>query len=82
MAGHNKLNMKIQIKISEKNKQDLDHDIPILAKQIREQTGTDITRSDFLRLVLEDLHKTISGGGAITWPPKLIPKRGKWKKKP
>jgi hypothetical protein len=71
MAKNDKLTVKIQIKITEENKANLDRDIPILAKQVRKQIGTEITRSDFLRLVLEELHKKIAAGKLIIWPPRL-----------
>lgn len=71
MASNGKLIVKIQLKMTEEDKKNLDHDIPMLAEQIKDQTGTIITRSDFLRLVLEDLHHKISRHDPIAWPPKL-----------
>ena len=66
-----KLNVKIQIRLSEENKENLDKDLAFLAKQVKKQTGTVINRSDFLRLVLEDLHEKVLLSNPIVWPPRL-----------
>jgi hypothetical protein len=66
-----KLNVKFQIRLSEELKENLDKDLPILAKQVKKQTGTKINCSDFLRLCLEDLHEKIVLSNPIIWPPRL-----------
>jgi len=71
MAGHEKLNVKIQIKMTQQEKANLDKDIPFLSKQVKKQTGAKITKSQFLRLVAEDLHEKLSAGETIVWPPQL-----------
>lgn len=77
MAGDGKLIAKIQIRITEEEKRNLDKDIQSLAKQLKDQTGTMITRSDFVRLVLEDLHAKIAESIPLVWPPRLEAKEQK-----
>jgi hypothetical protein len=66
-----KLDVKITIKVTQADKENLDSDIPALAEQVFQQTGTEIDRSKFLRLVLQDLHKALEEGKSILWPPRL-----------
>jgi hypothetical protein len=84
MAGQEKLNVRFQIKMTQQEKANLDKDIPILSKQVKKQTGSRITKSQFLRLAAEDLHEKLAAGEQIVWPPdlKVSPKDGNEKTKP
>jgi hypothetical protein len=71
VSADEKLVVKVQVRISEEEKKNLDSNISMLAKQVRDQTGRMITCSDFLRLVLEDLRQKNSQSVPIIWPPRL-----------
>jgi hypothetical protein len=82
MVREQKLDVKITIKVTQQDKEYLDKDIALLAQAVQAQTGTEIDRSKFLRLVLADLHRQLEAGMTIVWPPRLEaspkkPKRGK-----
>jgi len=76
MGGEEKLTVRFQIKMTQQEKANLDKDIPILSKQVKKQTGSKITKSQFYRLAAEDLHEKIAAGDRIVWPPRLeiVPK--------
>jgi hypothetical protein len=84
MPGQEKLTVMFTIKMTKEEKANLDKNVPILSEQVRKQTGSKITKSQFLRLVADDLHERISAGDRIIWPPRLevLPKHDAAKVKP
>jgi hypothetical protein len=66
-----RLTAKIQLLLTQEEKDNLDHDLPLLSEQLKKQKGDKVTKSLFLRLCAQDLHAAITEETPIVWPPRL-----------
>jgi hypothetical protein len=72
-----KLDEKITITMTQEDKTNLDSDIPLLDRMLKDRVGAKITIALFHRLCSQDLHNKIARGQLIEWPPRLLVQKSK-----
>jgi hypothetical protein len=72
-----KLDVKVTITMTGEDKTNLDSDIPLLDRMLKDRVGAKITIALFHRLCSQDLHAKIANGQLIEWPPRLLVQKRK-----
>jgi hypothetical protein len=72
-----KLDEKVTITMTQEDKTNLDSDIPLLDRMLKDRVGAKITIALFHRLCSQDLHAKIARGQLIEWPPRLLVQKRK-----